>query len=191
MYDRLVAHTKKYNNTRLPRNFKSDPKLGRWVYKQRKCCIDKDQIDLLNGIRFEWKLKEPIDWMDMYVRLVAYEKKYNNTRVPMGWKEDPKLGNWVNTQRQYCKYKDRIDLLNNIGFEWKLREINDWKEMYERLEAYKRKHGTICVPLTYKADPKLGRWVKTQRRCCKDKDKDKIDLLIKIGFEWKVRETND
>ena len=58
-------------------------------------------------------------WMNMYKRLVVYRKKYKTTRVPQCWKEDPRLANWVVKQRFRCKEKHRIDLLNEIDFDWR------------------------------------------------------------------------
>lgn len=60
----------------------------------------------------------------------------------------------------------------------------DWKEMYERLVAYKAAHGgSVRVPQGYKADPALGRWVHGQRYHCKCPAK--RAQLDEIGFEWK------
>ena len=119
----------------------------------------------------------------MYQSLLTYKKKYGTTCVPQKYKSDLQLGNWVNKQRTCCKKKDRIDLLNDIGFVWKA--STDWEIMYERLLTYKEKHGTNRVPRGYKADPKLGIWVKAQRQFCKEKDR--VDLLNDIGFVWNPR----
>jgi hypothetical protein len=59
----------------------------------------------------------PPDWMEIYRRLVAYKNKYGTTHVPSSWEPDPKLGKWVGNQRIRCKRKDRVDLMNQIGFE--------------------------------------------------------------------------
>jgi len=59
----------------------------------------------------------------------------------------------------------------------------DWREMYDRLVAYKAKFQTTRVPQGYKADPALGRWVHGQRYHCKESTK--VDLLNQIGFAWK------
>jgi len=56
----------------------------------------------------------------MYQRLLAYRKRYQNTRVPRSF-EDSKLAGWVHTQRKLCSEKKRVELLNDIGFEWKIR----------------------------------------------------------------------
>jgi hypothetical protein len=58
--------------------------------------------------------------------------------------------------------------LNDVGFVWDLIN-NKWAVMYQRLLMYKKKHGTTRVPKKYKADPKLGSWVSTQRHICKMK----------------------
>jgi len=39
-------------------------------------------------------------WEEMYNRLLKYKQKNGNTLVPQRYKEDPKLGRWVNKQRE-------------------------------------------------------------------------------------------
>ena len=120
MYQRLWAYKKKYGNTCVPRSYTADPQLAKWVKNQRQHCKEKDRIDLLNDIDFEWSVKSK-SWAVMYQRLIKYKKEHGTTCVPTGYKEDPKLVNWVKNQRKNCKKKDRIDLLNGIGFAWIVR----------------------------------------------------------------------
>lgn len=182
MFERLVVYQKKHNSTRVPINFK-DGQLVRWVQKQRKECKEEDRIELLNGIGFEWNpLKEA--WMEMYRRLVKYKAKYGNTCVPCIYEEDPSLGNWVHRQRHSCNELDRINLLNEIGFEWSSSKVA-WMQMYRRLVAHKRIHGSTCVPYNFEEDPSLGKWVHRQRHSCKESYR--INLLNKISFVWKIR----
>jgi hypothetical protein len=117
MYRRLLEYKQKYKSTRVHCISKADPKLATWIYSQRKTCKEKDRVDLLNDIGFEW---DPIgdDWKEMYQRLLEYQKKTNSTLVPYKFKADPKLGRWVYDQRRQCKRKDRVALLNDIGFVW-------------------------------------------------------------------------
>jgi len=56
-----------------------------------------------------------------------------------------------------------------------------WMKNYQDLVAYKKKHGTTCIPHICNADPELGQWVRNQRRICKKKAR--IDLLNDIGIE--------
>jgi len=41
----------------------------------------------------------------MYQRLVAYKKEHKDTNVPYKYKEEPKLGGWVTTQRDLYRNK--------------------------------------------------------------------------------------
>ena len=119
MYQRLRAYKEKYKSTCVPRNFKADPKLANWVHYQRSHCKEKYRIDLLNYIGFERNPNENV-WIEMYQRLLAYRKRYQTTRVTESF-EDSKLAKWVRTQRRSCSEKKRVELLNDIGFEWKIR----------------------------------------------------------------------
>ena len=84
-------------------------------------------------------------WMATFQRLVEYKRVHGHTRVPQRYKADPKLGTWVDNHRRKCKNPDHIKLLDSIGFEWKVREMKAWKGawmvMYQRLVAFKEKHG--------------------------------------------------
>jgi len=182
MYERLVAYKKEHNTTSVPERYKEDPQLAFWVHHQRQCCKEKDRISLLNDIGFHWDVRTD-NWMELYKRLVAYKEKYKSTCVPRHFKDDPQLGFWVFTQRQCCKAKYRVDLLNDIGFEW-ISRSKGWSEMYDRLVVFKKEHGTTKVPVSDKRDPKLAMWVHNQKQTCKDKDR--VDLLNDLGFEWRL-----
>ena len=58
----------------------------------------------------------------MFTALKAYRDKYGHCNVPKGWKENPQLGTWVDSQRQQQRQgtissarKARLDAL---GFAW-------------------------------------------------------------------------
>jgi len=61
-----------------------------------------------------------------------------------------------------------------------------WKEVYQRLVAYKKEHKHTKIPIKYKKDPQLGRWVDTQRTAYKKKKmtEERKRLLDYIGFSW-------
>jgi len=188
MYKELLSYRDQHDgSTSVPR-YKENERLGGWVYKQRfqysRGELLNERIALLESIGFQWQLVDKIQWMKMYQRLEAYRMKYKDTLVPFHYKADPQLENWVIRQRYHCKEKDRIDLLNNIGFEWKaVTKRKNWGIMYQRLLTYKKENGTTRVPSKYKADPQLRKWVEKQRQCCNCKEQ--IDLLNDIGFVWK------
>ena len=57
--------------------------------------------------------------------------------------------------------RDRIDKLNDIGFQWRLRpERVPWEDRFEALKQYKAENGHCRVPMSI---PELGKWAKYQR----------------------------
>ena len=128
-------------------------------------------------------------WMELYERLVLYKKNHGHTCVPFRCKADPQLGKWLQRQRHGCKERYRVDLLNEIDFEWNWRSSEkrnrSWSILYQRLVAYQKQHGTTLVPHSYEPDPQLGHWVLKQRQTCKEKDR--IDRLDAIGFVWNAK----
>mmetsp|Transcript_8780 Transcript_8780/g.17938 ORF Transcript_8780/g.17938 Transcript_8780/m.17938 type:complete len:202 (-) Transcript_8780:2429-3034(-) len=69
-----------------------------------------------------------------------------------------------------------------------------WNANFEKLLRYSDIHGDCIVPLTWAGDPKLARWVGTQRRnyrLLKEGKKsamteERIRLLESIGFVWRA-----
>ena len=59
-----------------------------------------------------------------------------------------------------------------------------WREMYDRLVAYKKKHNSTCVPQSYPADVQLPAWVYEQRKRYNKLTADRISQLDSIGFVW-------
>ena len=70
-----------------------------------------------------------------------------------------------------------------------------WEEQYFALKAYQRENGHCKVPARYKANPKLGRWVMTQRRQFtllmqgypSALTSERIQKLETVGFTWSIR----
>ena len=115
----------------------------RHVYRQYKSSggetngiLNETKVKLLEDLGFACKKKPGLLWMAQYNLLKSFKEQNGHCHVPMHWKNDRKLGHWVNNQRQlYRKYKSglptsmnesRIELLEEIGFAWILGK--DWKE---------------------------------------------------------------
>lgn len=131
MYQRLVTFKKEHKTTQVPKRYEHDRELARWVQHQRKYCENLDQIGLLNEIGFVWSGSE--SWMEMYQRLVEYQKEHKTTHIPQRSRHDLKLARWVCTQRYNCKDQERINLLNDIGFIWKpKRNVHYKRRKYTR-----------------------------------------------------------
>jgi hypothetical protein len=84
------------------------------------------------------------------------------------------LDKWIRTQRYEYRMRmqgkdslltpQRIDLLNKIGFDWKLESQDGlttaWLKSYAELKAYYKEHGHSRLR---KSDSTLGKWVENQR----------------------------
>jgi hypothetical protein len=137
-------------------------------------------------------------WNAMFERLKKYKEEHGNCLVPQRYEEDPQLGQWVSDQRRVATVDDKMkherrDMLNSIGFVWRVREpyrtpILDkrWNDKFERLVHYKEKHGDCLVPKNYEEDPSLGWWVATQRRIYASNKlrSDRRSKLESLGFVW-------
>jgi hypothetical protein len=153
--------------------------------------LSRTRSDLLKSIGMRWSNDEL--WMGMFQKLVAYKELHKSSMVPVHYQEDPKLGNWVSTQRQNYENEEllpkRVDLLKSIGFEWyAAKEKYDelWIGMFQKLVAYKEMHKNSMVPYHYQEDPKLGHWVSQQRKQYKNDSllPNRLTLLNSIDFEW-------
>ncbi|KAL7495928.1 hypothetical protein ACHAWT_004235 [Skeletonema menzelii] len=74
-------------------------------------------------------------------------------------------------------------------------EDPNWEERYHELQLFKSQHGHTRVPARYKPNPKLGRWVMTQRRQFtvlmqgfpSALTTERMNRLNEIGFVWALR----
>jgi len=128
-------------------------------------------------------------WFERYGQLLAYQQKYGNQDMPARWPENQKLATWVVNQRVLQKdgvlEDEKIELLNRIGFKWSP-HASTWRTYYLALLDYRNRFGNCFVPLNWKENKKLARWVSSQRvDYVRNKlSSERIALLEKIGFEW-------
>lgn len=214
--EELRTYKEEHGHTDVPMEH---PKLGVWVFNQREAyefereTMPQDRIDALDALGFNWnrwgrkRLKAREDaWDVQFNKLVDYMKEHGHSNISQHDKEHDKLGKWVKNQRyEYRKYhnkglgpsrlgRDRIDKLNEIKFQWRLRpERIPWEDRFQALAQYKEQHGTCRVSLQV---PELGKWAKYQRDqyCLFMKGKkakitqEKVDKLCSLGFEESLEE---
>jgi hypothetical protein len=158
-------------------------------------------------------------WEAQLAKIQAYKRRHGDCIVSRGWTEDPRLGSWIHNQRECKKKLDRGDprpkitaarvaKLEALGFLWEIsaaeickhkgkarRNDAGWEALLVKLRKYKRKHGDCNVPRSWSEDPRLGRWVMTQRNCKKKLDRGdprpkitaaRAAKLDKLGFAWMV-----
>lgn len=144
-------------------------------------------------------------WLSSLDGLRRYKEQHGDCIVPRGYAANPKLASWVAEQRkQYKLFKtgnpssitiERIRLLNEIGFAWNAQE-EAWKRQIGDLLAFSKENGHCHVPLNYKKYPKLGLWVKEQRRHYtlmkqgkrSHMNEERVKVLTDIGFCWDTHE---
>ena len=196
-WDINYAFLKRYRDTNgdclVPYKFKVDGvALGLWVGRQRrwKNKLSDERVKLLDEIGFVWRVVDEDAWDKNYMLLKAYSDENGNCLVPMKHKVDGfSLGGWVSKQR-YRKDKlsdERVKLLDEIGFVWRVMDEDAWGKNYKLLKAYSAKNGDCLVPMKHKVEGvALGRWVSRQRYR-KDKLTDeRVKLLDEIGFAWRA-----
>jgi len=80
-------------------------------------------------------------WMEMYDRLRNYKKCHEgSTRVPRHYPEDPQLACWVRNQRHICKQRVRRELLDAIGFDWKISRTKVQEKHTAEVQTETRTH---------------------------------------------------
>jgi hypothetical protein len=147
-------------------------------------------------------------WRDQFQQLCAYKVQFGDCIVPQQYVTNPKLGKWVSHQRnQYRIHQEgkpspmtgeRIRALNSIAFDWgtsKTDLASIWSVRFQQLCEFKEQTGHCLVPRTYSSNPKLGRWVTTQRNQYRNHQmhqgdnpnpmpEERIQALNVIGFDW-------
>lgn len=192
-FQKYVAYQKKYGKLQV--SLRHDRRLQRWTCEQRKRWLsgklEKEKIEKLDKVNFPWNIHESY-WMRRFRELKEFKKKYGHTRVPWMWEENPQLGQWVSRTRlhDYELTPKQIEMLNEIGFDWKTvkKVIVPWITMYESLLEFKKRYGHTRVPVTWKENKKLGKWISRIRS---EKHKllpERKELLDKIDFDWSKRQ---
>ena len=74
MYKQLIAYKTKHGNTKVPRRYDQDPKLGEWVSNQRRNYklgnMSKERTTLLDSIDFDWVIGEELESNPLLVPLI-------------------------------------------------------------------------------------------------------------------------
>jgi superfamily II DNA or RNA helicase len=131
------------------------------------------------------------NWFERYGQLVAYKQQHGDCDMPARWPANQKLASWVVDQRvrkrDHNLESEKIDLLNRLSFNWNPRQTN-WRGIYLELVKFQKRFGHCRVPQNWKENNSLAHWVKTQRQdfAKSELHGDRIALLEKIGFEWRV-----
>jgi len=200
MFKKLKAYKFENGDCLVPQLYAKDKQLGIWVMNQRReheaNTLTAERKAKLDLIGFVWE-PHVYQWNLMFEKLLAYKFEHGDCLVPRRYARDKQLGLWVMTQRIRNKndtltaeQKARLD---SIGFIWRAKpeykpeSDEEWNHMYEKMIAFRQKHGHCLV--LFGSDRKLGSWVIRQRAMRKvgqlsDDRRAKLDSID--GFVWTV-----
>ena len=222
-YSELEEYKQEHGDCNVPRNYKANPQLGVWANHQRqnyqKNKLNSERIEALESIGFEWTRPTGVkpddaNWWKRFGELKEYKEKQGDCNVPINYHANMQLAKWVMNQRAYYHQfidenwkrspgitKVRIEALDEIGFEWRLRDRPEWDERYDELVAYKNQHGDTLVPTDTRRGKEnkyceLAMWVNTQRSQYRllqegkhsQLTDERIEKLNQIGFAWDAHE---
>jgi len=127
-------------------------------------------------------------WERYRQQLISYKNKKGNCNVPSTYKKNLPLAKWVENQRMFFRQnrvsEERIQLLQEIGFEFGASKEDKWDLHLQELVQYKQKYKHCEVPQKYKANPTLGRWVTRQRQKLRSNKlpDERFEKLNDVGF---------
>lgn len=112
-------------STAIQRDVALSEKSVSFISTEKSCCLTENQLILLSSLNCD---VYGAAFIEKLHDLQIYKNEHGNTLVPKRYPQNPSLGNWVNKCRQmYRKFqngepssmnKDRIQILNEMGFQW-------------------------------------------------------------------------
>jgi len=128
----LIAFHRQHGHYSVPKD-RECKTLNNWVVYQRshRQRLARHQKERLDQVGFPWKaVPSSATWDGRIAELVAFKKRFGHCRVPFRWKENRKLGIWVQTCRRYPNRlsPQRRRQLNQLGFVW---QVIHWSRRLE------------------------------------------------------------
>ena len=139
-YDELIQYKQVHGNCKVPKAH-TNAQLSKWVINQRSqfrlmnegkpSYMTPKRLNLLIQIGFEWSIDRMAHkkWQDRFEELCNFRELNGHCNVPFKYKENKKLGKWVDNQRYQYKMlaegrksyltAERIECLEKIGFIWR------------------------------------------------------------------------
>jgi len=203
-YQELKLFYQAHGHCRIPGKNKQ---LTSWIENQRTAkrnnLLLAEREQQLNNIGFIWSFKEikQTQWNKNYQELKAFKQEYGHCFVPVKYKENKTLGNWVASQRKLEAINQLEEAkkkkLTQLGFVWSSstqREMQSaydaqWDLNFERLKIYQQVYGTCQVSV--KLNPVLQRWTRWQRLLFYEGrlSKERLAKLNEICFPWNIQES--
>jgi len=178
--------------------------------------LTKERADQLAAINFEPNEAKPrgrprmqqvipdVPWKKRIQQLINYKDDVGHLNIDHQYKHCDNLGGWaVNMSTKYQKWNEgklegnakmeaEFDELKALGFNFDImafyESTRSWDDHYEKLKEFKELTGVARVPLKWKADLRLGKWVQLQRKAKRTNklSEEHREKLESIGFEWEI-----
>ena len=211
-FTKLVAYKERFGNCDVPVRWPEDSNFAHWVNNQRcfrrQGILSPQRIARLEELGFRWngrfrlnqpprsfaKLAEQLNrlWDRRFEELVEFKKEHGHFWVPQHERRWASLNRWGIHQRKHARAgllpAEHRARLEGIGFPWKAVNPN-WDQRYTELQAYLQRFGHCDVPKCWPEDPRLARWVSTQRHFRRKGilSPQRIVRLDQLGFSWDNR----
>lgn len=128
---------------------------------------------------------ENLHWEKMFFLLIDFKKNNGHAFGPLNPHENIFLWKWIEEQRKQANFlsADRMQRLNDLGFQWTKYDIA-WEKNFIKLLEFKKEFGHTNVPPSYSENPSLGKWVIKLRLRKNSLKSYRIKRLEEIGFYW-------
>jgi len=175
--------------------------------------LSQEKIERLEQIGFQWQvLRTEYDkkFEKHCHEFIAFKDEFGHCNIPYKYTGNPSFGKWCSDIRNAYKKiqkgmksnsnlsQDRIDRLEEIGFQWKVFSVT-FEERCREFIAFKDEFGHCNIPYIYTGNPSLGRFCGNMRTAYRKIQKgmkaksnlsqDRIERLEEIGFEWQPSRT--
>jgi len=146
-------------------------------------------------------------WLGKIEKLKEYKKRTGSWNVPLDYRVDPELGQFVqalreehgrrlqmtadsnNNKKQFndkALADDHYQQLSELGFDWVIVEEDTsclWEVRFQQLAAFKAQFGHCRVPQKWEKNKSLGFWVSTQRKNYREMKKGRqVDMTLLERF---------
>ena len=194
-----------------------NPKLALWANNQRQqyqkamrgteTPLNEQRIQLLKDIDFDFGvhhtlLKDGEGRQAMIQALQRFQNMHGHCFVPVSLPSNPKLGDWVNQQRQAYRRQElsrqHIRELKEIGLDLDMEDADYfrhafdalWDDRVDELQSFYQQHGHCDLGIDQTS---LSSWAEEQRqfyrlrqehRVSSHLTQGRIDQLDELGFKW-------
>jgi len=123
-YRQLAEFKIEHGHCNVPLAYPENPSLGVWLANQRakysRGVLNPERERMLAALGVVWDMAEE-QWSQRLEELRAFKRRFGHCNVSSVWKENPELARWVARMRarKDRQSKERIECLDELGFEWR------------------------------------------------------------------------